>query len=165
LLATSVSDALPLFAGHAAIQSRLATLESVGLGYLTLGQPLNTLSGGESQRLKLVHYLSGFAADRKTDAGVAKQAGALLLLDEPTTGLHFDDVRKLLDVLQRLTDLGNTVVVIEHNLDVMKAADWIIDLGPDGGEYGGRIVASGTPEQVARHKKSYTAEALRKVMP
>ena len=87
------------------------------------------------------------------------------LLDEPTTGLHFDDVRKLLDVLQRLVDLGNTVVVIEHNLDVMKTADWIIDLGPDGGEYGGRIVVAGTPEQVARHKKSYTAEALRKVLP
>jgi excinuclease ABC subunit A len=135
------------------IRVKLQTLHDVGLGYVHLGQSATTLSGGEAQRIKLAKELS------------KRQTGrTFYLLDEPTTGLHFDDVRKLLDVLQRLVDLGNTVVVIEHNLDVMKTADWIIDLGPDGGEYGGRIVVSGTPEQVARHKKSYTAEALRKVL-
>ena len=133
--------------------AKLQTLHDVGLGYIHLGQSSTTLSGGEAQRIKLAKELS------------KRQTGrTFYLLDEPTTGLHFDDVRKLLDVLQRLVDLGNTVVVIEHNLDVMKTADWIIDLGPDGGEYGGRVVAAGTPEQVARIKKSYTAEALRKVL-
>jgi excinuclease ABC subunit A len=128
-------------------------LREVGLGYLRLGQPATELSGGEAQRIKLARELS------------KRQTGrTFYLLDEPTTGLHFDDVRKLLDVLQRLVALGNTVVVIEHNLDVMKTADWIIDLGPDGGEDGGRVVACGTPEQVIRSKKSYTAEALRKVL-
>jgi excinuclease ABC subunit A len=108
-----------------------------------------TLSGGEAQRIKLARELS------------KRQTGrTLYLLDEPTTGLHFDDVRKLLDVLHRLTDLGNTIVIIEHNLDVIRNADWIIDLGPEGGEEGGRIVAQGTPEQVARNKKSYTGQAL-----
>ncbi|MEO7415112.1 MAG: excinuclease ABC subunit UvrA [Opitutaceae bacterium] len=143
LLATSVTDALELFAGHAAIRSRLASLESVGLGYLTLGQPLNTLSGGESQRLKLVSYLSDYtsAADTKT--------GALLLLDEPTTGLHRHDVKRLLGVLQALVDHGHSVVVIEHNLDVLKSADWIIEIGPDAGANGGKIVAEGPPETVA----------------
>ena len=125
----------------------------MGLGYVHLGQSSTTLSGGEAQRIKLAKELS------------KRQTGrTFYLLDEPTTGLHFDDVRKLLDVLQRLVELGNTVVVIEHNLDVIKTADWIIDLGPDGGEYGGRVVACGTPEQVCRSKKSYTAEALRKVL-
>jgi excinuclease ABC subunit A len=115
----------------------------VGLGYVHLGQSSTTLSGGEAQRIKLAKELS------------KRQTGrTFYLLDEPTTGLHFDDVRKLLDVLQRLVDLGNTVVVIEHNLDVIKTADWIIDLGPDGGEYGGRVVAAGTPEQVARRRKA-----------
>jgi len=128
-------------------------LVDVGLGYIHLGQSSTTLSGGEAQRIKLAKELS------------KRQTGrTFYLLDEPTTGLHFDDVRKLLDVLQRLVDLGNTVVVIEHNLDVIKSADWIVDLGPDGGEYGGRIIATGTPEQVSRSKKSYTAEALRKVL-
>ncbi|HYD85707.1 MAG TPA: excinuclease ABC subunit A, partial [Opitutus sp.] len=137
----------------------------VGLGYLTLGQPLNTLSGGESQRLKLVRYLGGFAAEGsefrilgsglKTQNSIPKTqnsepCGALLLLDEPTTGLHRHDVKRLLSVLQALVDRGHSVVVIEHNLDVLKSADWVIEIGPDAGANGGRVVAEGTPEDVAR---------------
>ncbi|MDP3073991.1 MAG: excinuclease ABC subunit UvrA, partial [Opitutaceae bacterium] len=144
LLNTSVTDALALFADHTAIRTRLASLDSVGLGYLTLGQPLNTLSGGESQRLKLVRYLGGFAA-----APSSPTSGALLLLDEPTTGLHRHDVKRLLAVLQALVDRGHSVVVIEHNLDVLKSADWLIEIGPDAGANGGRIVAEGPPELVA----------------
>ncbi len=143
LLATSVTDALPLFADHAAIRSRLASLDSVGLGYLTLGQPLNTLSGGESQRLKLVSYLGGYT--NTADAG----PGALLLLDEPTTGLHRHDVKRLLGVLQALVERGHSVVVIEHNLDVLKSADWILEIGPEAGAGGGRVVAEGPPEKIA----------------
>jgi excinuclease ABC subunit A len=153
LLDATVEDALPLMENLPQIRAKLETLHDVGLGYVHLGQSSTTLSGGEAQRIKLAKELS------------KRQTGrTFYLLDEPTTGLHFDDVRKLLDVLQRLVGLGNTVVVIEHNLDVIKTADWIIDLGPDGGEYGGRVVACGTPEQVARSKKSYTAEALRRVL-
>jgi excinuclease ABC subunit A len=153
LLDATVEEALPLMERLPQIRAKLQTLADVGLGYVHLGQSATTLSGGEAQRIKLGRELS------------KRQTGrTFYLLDEPTTGLHFDDVRKLLDVLQRLVDLGNTVVVIEHNLDVIKTADWILDLGPDGGEYGGRIVASGTPEQVSRSKKSYTAEALRKAL-
>ena len=153
LLDCTVEEALPLMENIPTIRPKLQTLNDVGLGYIHLGQSSTTLSGGEAQRIKLAKELS------------RRQTGrTFYVLDEPTTGLHFDDVRKLLDVLQRLVDLGNTVVVIEHNLDVIKTADWIIDLGPDGGEYGGRLVAAGTPEQVARSKKSYTAEALRKVL-
>jgi excinuclease ABC subunit A len=118
-----------------------------------LGQSATTLSGGEAQRIKLARELS------------KRQTGrTVYILDEPTTGLHFDDVRKLLDVLQRLVDLGNTVLIIEHNLDVVKQADWVIDLGPEGGQGGGRIVAQGTPEQVARVKKSYTGQALARTL-
>jgi excinuclease ABC subunit A len=153
LLDATVEDALGLMENMPQIRIKLQTLYDVGLGYVHLGQSATTLSGGEAQRIKLAKELS------------KRQTGrTFYLLDEPTTGLHFDDVRKLLDVLQRLVELGNTVVVIEHNLDVIKTADWIIDLGPDGGEYGGRLVACGTPEQVARSKRSYTAEALRKVL-
>src|SRR5271166_4222654 len=153
MLELTVEEALPVLENHPQIRPKLQTLNDVGLGYIHLGQSSTTLSGGEAQRIKLAKELS------------KRQTGrTFYVLDEPTTGLHFDDVRKLLDVLQRLVDLGNTVVVIEHNLDVMKTADWIIDLGPDGGEYGGRLVAAGTPEQVARSKKSYTGEALRKVV-
>jgi excinuclease ABC subunit A len=124
----------------------------VGLGYIHLGQSSTTLSGGEAQRIKLAKELC------------KRQTGrTFYVLDEPTTGLHFEDVRKLLEVLQRLVDLGNTVLVIEHNLDVIKSADWILDLGPDGGEDGGRVVATGTPEQLMRSRKSFTAEALRKL--
>ena len=153
VLNTTVEDALPVLENIPQIRAKLETLHDVGLGYIHLGQSSTTLSGGEAQRIKLARELS------------KRQTGrTFYLLDEPTTGLHFDDVRKLLDVLQRLVSLGNTVVVIEHNLDVIKTADWIIDLGPDGGEDGGRVVASGTPEQVMRSKKSYTAEALRRLL-
>ncbi len=153
LLEMTVEDALPVLENIPQIRPKLQTLHDVGLGYVHLGQSSTTLSGGEAQRIKLAKELS------------KRQTGrTFYLLDEPTTGLHFDDVRKLLDVLQRLVDLGNSVLVIEHNLDVMKSADWIIDLGPDGGEDGGRIVACGTPEQVAKSRKSFTGEALRKVL-
>jgi excinuclease ABC subunit A len=153
LLDTTVEDARPVLENIPQIRAKLDTLHDVGLGYVHLGQSSTTLSGGEAQRIKLARELS------------KRQTGrTFYVLDEPTTGLHFDDVRKLLDVLQRLVGLGNSVVVIEHNLDVVKTADWVIDLGPDGGEDGGRVVVAGTPEQVARSKKSYTAEALRKVL-
>jgi excinuclease ABC subunit A len=153
MLHATVEEALGLMENLPQIRAKLQTLFDVGLGYVRLGQSSTTLSGGEAQRIKLAKELS------------KRQTGrTFYLLDEPTTGLHFDDVRKLLDVLQRLVELGNTVVVIEHNTDVMKSADWIIDLGPDGGEYGGRLVACGTPEQVSRSRKGYTSEALRRVL-
>jgi excinuclease ABC subunit A len=149
LLETPVSDALKILENIPQVRQKLQTLVDVGLGYIHLGQSAVTLSGGEAQRIKLARELS------------KRQTGkTLYLLDEPTTGLHFDDVKKLLDVLHRLTDLGNTIIIIEHNLDVIRNADWIIDLGPEGGEDGGRIVAQGTPEQVARNRKSYTGQAL-----
>src|SRR6516162_1658724 len=147
------ADALKLLENIPHIQQKLATIVEVGLGYVQLGQSATTLSGGEAQRIKLARELS------------KRQTGrTMYILDEPTTGLHFDDVRKLLDVLQRLVDLGNTVLIIEHHLDVIKQADWIIDLGPEGGQGGGRVVAHGTPEQVARTKKSYTGPALARVL-
>jgi excinuclease ABC subunit A len=149
LLETSVSDALPTLEDIPQIRQKLQTLEDVGLGYIKLGQSAVTLSGGEAQRMKLAKELS------------KRQTGrTLYLLDEPTTGLHFEDVNKLLEVIHRLTDLGNSVVIIEHNLDVIRNADWIIDLGPEGGEDGGRIVTQGTPDQVSKIKKSYTGQAL-----
>ena len=149
LLETPVSDALQILENIPHVKQKLQTLVDVGLGYVHLGQSAVTLSGGEAQRIKLARELS------------KRQTGkTLYLLDEPTTGLHFDDVKKLLDVLHRLTDLGNTIIIIEHNLDVIRNADWIIDLGPEGGEGGGRLIAQGTPEQVARVKKSYTGQAL-----
>ncbi|MCK4312236.1 MAG: excinuclease ABC subunit UvrA, partial [Candidatus Cloacimonetes bacterium] len=129
------------------------TLYEVGLEYIKLGQPSTTLSGGEAQRIKLSRELS------KTSTGQT-----LYILDEPTTGLHFDDIKKLLKVLQRLVSMGNTVIVIEHNLDVIKCADYIIDLGPEGGDEGGKIVATGTPEEVVDNKKSYTGKFLKKVL-
>jgi excinuclease ABC subunit A len=146
-------DALKLLENIPQIQQKLATIVEVGLGYVQLGQSATTLSGGEAQRIKLARELS------------KRQTGrTFYILDEPTTGLHFDDVRKLLDVLQRLVSLGNTVLIIEHNLDVIKQADWVIDLGPEGGEAGGRIVVQGSPETVARSKKSYTGQALARVL-
>jgi excinuclease ABC subunit A len=149
LLESTVSDALPVLENIPLVKQKLQTLVDVGLGYIHLGQSAVTLSGGEAQRIKLARELS------------KRQTGkTLYLLDEPTTGLHFDDVKKLLDVLHRLTDLGNTAIIIEHNLDVIRNADWIIDLGPEGGEEGGRIIAQGTPEQIARNKRSYTGQAL-----
>jgi excinuclease ABC subunit A len=153
LLDLSIEEALKVLENIPSIQQKLQTLVDVGLGYIQLGQSSTTLSGGEAQRIKLAKELS------------KRQTGrTLYILDEPTTGLHFDDVKKLLDVLNRLADLGNTVLVIEHHLDVIKQADWIIDLGPEGGEGGGRIVAQGTPEQVARVKKSYTGQVLARVL-
>jgi excinuclease ABC subunit A len=149
ILNLPASDALKVLENIPQIQQKLSTIVEVGLGYVQLGQSATTLSGGEAQRIKLARELS------------KRQTGrTIYILDEPTTGLHFDDVRKLLDVLQRLVELGNTVLIIEHNLDVIKQADWIIDLGPEGGQGGGRIVAQGTPEQVARVKKSYTGQAM-----
>jgi excinuclease ABC subunit A len=149
LLETSVSDALPILEDIPQIRQKLQTLEDVGLGYIKLGQSAVTLSGGEAQRMKLAKELS------------KRQTGrTLYLLDEPTTGLHFEDVNKLLEVIHRLTDLGNSVVIIEHNLDVIRNGDWIIDLGPEGGDDGGRLVGQGTPEQVSKIKKSYTGQAL-----
>src|SRR5271157_1657336 len=152
VLETPVADALPILENFPQIKQKLQTLVDVGLGYIHLGQSAVTLSGGEAQRIKLARELS------------KRQTGkTLYLLDEPTTGLHFDDVSKLLEVLHRLTDLGNSVIIVEHNMDVIRNADWIIDLGPEGGEKGGRIVALGTPEQVAGVKKSYTGQILAKM--
>jgi excinuclease ABC subunit A len=149
LLEMSVTDALPVLEDIPQIRQKLQTLEDVGLGYIRLGQSAVTLSGGEAQRMKLAKELS------------KRQTGrTLYLLDEPTTGLHFEDVSKLLEVIHRLTDLGNSVIIIEHNMDVVRNADWIIDLGPEGGDEGGQIVAQGTPSQVSKIKKSHTGQAL-----
>ncbi len=145
----SVEEAVTFFENVPKIARRLRTLHDVGLDYIRLGQPATTLSGGEAQRVKLATELSKVATGE-----------TLYILDEPTTGLHFADVQRLLEVLGRLVDQGNTVVVIEHNLDVIKTADWLIDLGPEGGEEGGRIVATGTPEDVAAIEGSYTGRFL-----
>jgi excinuclease ABC subunit A len=153
VLDLSITEAMGHFAAHKEIVRILQTLEDVGLGYLKLGQPSPTLSGGEAQRIKLSRELARVGTGR-----------TLYILDEPTTGLHFEDVRRLLQVLDRLVDAGNSVIVIEHNLDVIKCADWIMDLGPEGGDEGGRIVAEGTPEEVARVKESYTGQYLGKVL-
>ena len=154
VLGTSVEQCRTLFAAFPTLARILGMLDEVGLGYMALGQPATTLSGGEAQRIKLARELS------RTQTG-----RTLYVLDEPTTGLHFTDVERLLAVLQRLVDAGNTVVVIEHNLDVIKSADWVIDLGPEGGEGGGRVVAEGTPEQLARAKKaSETGRYLARVL-
>ncbi len=150
VLRLTVSEARSAFAHAPSVERALRPLEEVGLGYLRLGQPVHTLSGGESQRLKLASHL-----------GKARQAGALLCFDEPTTGLHFEDVARLLQALSRLVDAGHTVVVIEHNLDVVRAADWIIDLGPEGGEEGGRVVVEGPPERVMDEPASHTGRWLR----
>ncbi len=149
VLESSVDEALEILANVPSIRMKLQTLSEVGLGYVHLGQSATTLSGGEAQRIKLARELSRRATGR-----------TLYILDEPTTGLHFEDVKRLLEVLHRLTDRGNTVIVIEHQIDVIKTADWIIDLGPEGGEQGGRIVAQGTPEEVARVPGSHTGQAL-----
>jgi excinuclease ABC subunit A len=152
VLDMTVDDALEFFDAIPTIKTKLETLVAVGLGYIHLGQPATTLSGGEAQRIKLSTELSKRAT-----------GSTLYVLDEPTTGLHFDDVRKLLEVLQRLVDMGNTVLTIEHNLDVIKSVDYVIDMGPDGGEAGGMVVAAGTPEEVTKIKKSYTGQWLKKM--
>ena len=153
VLEMTVDEAYDFFINIPSIKSKLETLKRVGLGYIKLGQPATTLSGGEAQRVKLSTELSKRAT-----------GNTLYILDEPTTGLHFADVEKLIDVLQSLVDKGNTVIVIEHNLDVIKCADWIIDLGPEGGDAGGQIVACGTPEEVAKVKNSYTGQFLQKIL-
>jgi excinuclease ABC subunit A len=149
ILDLTIEDALPVLADVPQVRQKLQTLVDVGLGYVHLGQSATTLSGGEAQRMKLARELS------------KRQTGrTLYLLDEPTTGLHFDDVRKLLEVLHRLVDLGNSVIIIEHNLDVIRNADWILDLGPEGGEDGGRIVGEGRPAKIAATPGSYTGQFL-----
>jgi excinuclease ABC subunit A len=153
VLAMTVEEAHGFFSAIPVIARKLDTLMDVGLAYLTLGQSATTLSGGEAQRIKLARELS------RRDTG-----STLYILDEPTTGLHFHDIRQLLIVLHRLRDHGNTVVVIEHNLDVIKTADWVIDLGPEGGDGGGRIVVSGAPEDVAAYPTSHTGRFLRDVL-
>jgi excinuclease ABC subunit A len=152
VLDLTVDHALPLLENIPPIANKLRTLQDVGLGYIELGQSATTLSGGEAQRVKLAKELSKRGTGR-----------TLYILDEPTTGLHFEDTRKLLDVLTKLVDQGNTIVVIEHNLDVIKSADHLIDLGPEGGVGGGRIVAEGTPEEVARIDRSPTGQFLAKL--
>jgi len=150
VLSMTVEQAHQFFNAIPAVEKKLRTLIEVGLGYITLGQNATTLSGGEAQRVKLALELS------KRDTG-----RTLYILDEPTTGLHFADIQLLLDVIHKLRDAGNTIVIIEHNLDVIKTSDWIIDLGPEGGDGGGEIIAEGTPEEVANHKKSYTGKYLK----
>ena len=153
VLDMNVSEACEFFENHQTISRKLKTLNDVGLGYIKLGQSSTQLSGGEAQRVKLATELSKRATGK-----------TIYILDEPTTGLHSEDVRKLIQVLQRLCEGGNTVVVIEHNLDVIKSCDYIVDLGPDGGDGGGEVVATGTPEEVAKVKKSYTGQFLKKIL-
>jgi len=154
VLEMSVEEALRFFAKIPKIRRRLQTLHDVGLDYVKLGQPATTLSGGEAQRVKLAAELSKVATGK-----------TLYILDEPTTGLHFSDIEKLLETLQRLVDGGNTMIVIEHNLDVIKQADWVVDLGPEGGDAGGELIAVGTPEDVARVAESSTGRFLHNVLP
>ena len=149
----TISEALLFFENMPAIYVKLKALDDVGLGYVKLGQPSTTLSGGESQRIKLAAELSKKAT-----------GNSIFILDEPTTGLHFQDIKILLGVLDKIVESGNTVVVIEHNTDVLKCVDYLIDMGPEGGEKGGRIVACGTPEQVAEDKNSVTGEFLKTIL-
>jgi excinuclease ABC subunit A len=152
VLEMTVEEAMEFFRNHPKILNKLQTLYDVGLGYIKLGQPATTLSGGEAQRIKLAKELS--------KKGTGK---TVYILDEPTTGLHIHDIKKLIDVLQRLVDKGNTVIVIEHNLDFIKCADWIIDLGPEGGDAGGRVIATGSPEEVAK-TDTWTGKFLKEIL-
>jgi excinuclease ABC subunit A len=161
VLAMSIADAAEFFENHDSIHRVLTTLVDIGLGYLTLGQPSTTLSGGEAQRIKLATELS--RGSRQAEIAAAENH-TMYILDEPTTGLHSDDIRRLLIVLNRLVDQDNTVLVIEHNLDVIKMADQVIDLGPEGGAGGGRVVVSGTPEHVAMCDESHTGRFLRPLL-
>ena len=149
----TVEQACDFFANVPAIARKLQTINEVGLGYVKLGQPATTFSGGEAQRIKLATELSRRSTGK-----------TLYILDEPTTGLHTADVKKLLDILQKLVDGGNSMIIIEHNLEVIKCADWIIDMGPEGGQGGGRVVASGTPEDVAKSPESFTGKYLKKLL-
>jgi excinuclease ABC subunit A len=153
VLNMTVTEALSFFANHTSVNNKLQTLEDVGLGYIRLGQPATQLSGGEAQRIKLSSELSRRATGR-----------TLYILDEPTTGLHFADIERLLGVLQRLADGGNTIIVIEHNLDIIKSADWVIDMGPEGGSGGGMVIAEGPPEVIASTAGSYTGDFLRPLL-
>ena len=153
ILNFTVEEALDFFSSFPAIRHKLASLQQVGLGYIKIGQQATTLSGGEAQRIKLAKELARKATGK-----------TLYILDEPTTGLHFQDIAKLLEVLHELVNQGNTVIVIEHNLDVIKSADWIIDFGPEGGGKGGQIVATGTPAQIAACASSYTGQFLKKII-
>ena len=153
VLDMTVEEGVDFFAAVPGVRDKLETLKQVGLGYIHIGQQATTLSGGEAQRIKLAKELSRKATGK-----------TLYILDEPTTGLHFHDVAKLLEVLHELVDQGNTVVVIEHNLEVIKTADWILDLGPEGGDGGGELVASGTPEDIVREPRSYTGQFLKELL-
>lgn len=148
-----VDEALSFFSNIPSIAKKLQTLHNVGLGYIKLGQSSTTLSGGEAQRIKLAYELQRSAT-----------GNTLYIMDEPTTGLHIDDIKKLMNVIQQIVNAGNTVVVIEHNLDLIKCADYIVDLGPEGGENGGQVVATGTPEEVAENPNSYTGQYLKKML-
>ena len=149
----TVNEAVDFFAAQPRIARKMQTLQDVGLGYIRLGQSATTLSGGEAQRMKLASELHRVSSGR-----------TLYILDEPTTGLHAHDIRKLLSVIDRLVEAGNTVVIIEHNLDVIKTADYIIDLGPEGGQAGGQVIAKGTPEEVAQVAESYTGHYLKEIL-
>ena len=148
-----IERALPFFEAIPAIRSKLATLNEVGLGYIQIGQSATTLSGGEAQRLKLARELSKRGTEK-----------TLYILDEPSTGLHFEDIQKLLSILNQLVDKGSTVVVIEHNLDIIKVADYIIDMGPEGGNGGGQIIATGAPEEIVKNQKSFTGRFLNRYL-
>jgi excinuclease ABC subunit A len=149
----TVREALTFFGTSPKVLRRLQVLDEIGLGYLRLGQPATTLSGGEAQRIKIAAHLASFGGER-----------LLYILDEPTTGLHFDDIAKLLAAFRKLVEAGHTLLVIEHNLDVIKTADYVIDLGPEGGDAGGCVIATGTPEQIVQVEASYTGQALRHVL-
>ena len=162
----TIREALKFFAEVPKLTEKLRVLDEVGLGYLRLGQSATTLSGGEAQRMKLAAHLQPAArqSGRSTGDGPKRKRRMLYIFDEPTTGLHFDDVSKLLSAFRRLIDVGGSIVVIEHNLEVIKTADWVIDLGPEGGERGGNIVGAGPPEEIARIKNSYTGKYLVRVL-
>lgn len=153
VLNMTVDEAVEFFENVPSLKRKIETIQEVGLGYIRLGQPSTELSGGEAQRMKLASELAKKSTGR-----------TVYILDEPTTGLHFADVHKLTDILQRLTEGGNTVIVIEHNLDVIKTADYIIDMGPEGGDGGGKVIATGTPEEVAKVKGSYTGKYLKRML-
>jgi excinuclease ABC subunit A len=153
VLGMTVREALSFFSSSPKVLRRLQVLDEIGLGYLRLGQPATTLSGGEAQRIKIAAHLVSFGGER-----------VLYILDEPTTGLHFDDIAKLLAAFRKLVEAGHTLLVIEHNLDVVKTADYVIDLGPDGGDAGGEVVAEGTPEEIVQVTASHTGQALKAVL-